>query len=309
MQLSLEVKAPFSFAQAVAFLRRFPPCQGEYVLRDDAITAAVSVGGIAKVFTIREQAGRSGLKVDVPRHSDVATQRALLARAADFLGVNDDVAPFYAAAEDDPHMRSIVRGHHGLHHVRFLTLPEIAVYSVMMQRTPMKMASVYKRRFLTAFGIPVDTGEEILRAMPELDQLGDLSASEINAAIDHAHKAAAIVEVVRGVAAIGEAFLREAPYEEARDALLEVPHIGPFSAAAILLRGLGRMNQLPSMAWFEDEARFVYGHRYDADDILARYGEHVGYWSFYLKASTTHRLDQRTRDAAKNRMASSARAA
>ena len=30
---------------------------------------------------------------------------------------------------------------HGLHHVRFLTLEEIAVYSVMMQRQPIQRAA------------------------------------------------------------------------------------------------------------------------------------------------------------------------
>jgi hypothetical protein len=39
-QLSLKVKQPFSFAQTVAFLRHFLPCQGEYVVADRVITGA-----------------------------------------------------------------------------------------------------------------------------------------------------------------------------------------------------------------------------------------------------------------------------
>ena len=100
-----------------------------------------------------------------------------------------------------------------------------------------------------------------------------------------------ITEVVRGVAAIGETFLREAPYHAARDALLDVPGIGPFSAAAILLRGLGRMNELPSMEHFADDARALYGAAYDAAAIAQRYGAQIGYWSFYVKAGMARRRD------------------
>lgn len=280
MKLSMTVKQPFSFAQTVAFLRSFPPCQGDHVITDRSITAAVSVGGIARVFTIHDGDPPS---VEMPRHVDAATQRALLARAAHFVGADDDVASFYTAAEGDPPFRALVRELHGLHHVRFLTLEEIAVYSVLMQRTPIRTAAAYKRRFVARFGIPVDAGGVTLRAMPELDQLVELDEADIATAIGHPAKARRIVEVVRGVAAIGEPTLRTAPYAVARDALLAIPGIGPFSAAAILLRGLGRMDELPALRPIEDEARALYGAAYDAAAIAHRYGNQIGYWSFYLR--------------------------
>ena len=281
MRLSIPVTQPFSFAQTVAFVRRFPPCQGDYVVTDDSITAAVSVRGIARAFTLR---GGNQLTIDMPRHVDVATQRALLARATDFIGAGDDLTTLYAAAATDPPFRSLVEQLHGLHHVRFLTLEEIAVYSVFMQHTPIRLASLYKRRFLERFGIPIGVGSATLRAMPEIDQLVELDEAAIAAAIGHTRKAAIVTGVVRGIAAIGESFLRTAPYADARDALLGIPGIGPFSAAAILLRGLGRMDELPSMQRFEPQARTVYGRAYDPTAIAARYGSQIGYWSFYVKA-------------------------
>jgi DNA-3-methyladenine glycosylase II len=160
-----------------------------------------------------------------------------------------------------------------------MTLEEIAVYSVMMQRAPVNIASTYRRRFVDAFGLETKG----LRAFPTFDVLVELDGDTIAEAIGNKRKGPAIASVVRGVAAIGETRLREAPYEEARDALLEVPGIGPFSAAAILLRGLGRMDELPIMDKLEDEAREIYGNAYDARAIEKRYGTQIGYWSFYLK--------------------------
>jgi DNA-3-methyladenine glycosylase II len=280
MQLSLKVKQPFSFAQTVAFLRHFPPCQGECVVTDRAITAAVSVGGIARVFTVRDGDPPT---VELPRHIDAAIQRLLGARAGHWIGADDDVTALYAAAEGDPPFRALVEQLHGLHHVRFLTLGEIAVYCVLMQRTPVQLASLYKRRFLARFGIPVEAGGVTLRAMPELDELVELDATAIAAAIGHARKAAQIAGVVRGVAAIGEQFQRRAPYPAARDALQAIPGIGPFSAAAILLRGLGRMDELPPIRQVEDDARWLYGPAYDPAAVARRYGARIGYWSFYLR--------------------------
>jgi DNA-3-methyladenine glycosylase II len=140
-----------------------------------------------------------------------------------------------------------------------------------------------KRNFLARFGKPVEVAGHTLRAMPEMAELVTLEADEIGAAIKHAPKGKTIVGVVRGVAAIGEHALRTLPYAEAREALLDVPGIGPFSAAAILLRGLGRMDELPSLRSFEDEARLLYGAAYDPAAIARRYGKDIGYWSFYLK--------------------------
>ena len=96
---------------------------------------------------------------------------------------------------------------------------------------------------------------------------------------------------MRGVAALGEAFLTTAPYAEARDALCAIPGIGPFSAAAILLRGLGRMDDVPlAMKGFAEPAREVYGAAWDPRATVRRYGPALGYWSYYLKAGAARGL-------------------
>jgi len=269
MKLSVPVRAPYSFARSLAFLRGFPPCRGEYLIDDDAITAAVTLDGRAVPFTIR---GDLTVETDDPR---------IVERAAHFLGTEDDVNGFYAAAAGDPPMAQLVRNLHGLHHVRFLTLGEIAVYAVMMQRASIDRAAALKRRFLARFGVPV-AGEPRLRAWPELETLCDLEPRAIAEAIGHRPKAEQIANVVRGVAAIGEDFLREAPYADARDRLLAIPGVGPFSAGAILLRGLGRMDELPWLDNFERAARAVYGAAVDPEAIRRRYGRYIGYWSYYV---------------------------
>lgn len=297
MKLSIGVREPFDFRQSLTFLRRFEACRDDYLIDDRSVTAAISVGGRAIPFRI-EAAGGGGaaVAVEVPDGFGVvpAARTAIARTTAHLLGADDDLTGFYrAAGGDHPAFQAIVRALHGLHHVRFLTLAEITVYSVLMQRAPISQAARTKRRFLERFGRPVTVDGRVLHAMPELDELTALDAADIRQAVRHPRKSAALPAVIRGVAALGEDFLRTAPYADARDALLAIPGIGPFSAAAILLRGLGRMDDLPiDGPNFATPARAVYGSAWDPRAIRARYGADLGYWAYYLKTGEARGLQQ-----------------
>jgi DNA-3-methyladenine glycosylase II len=279
MMHTLPTRKPFAFAQTLTFMRRFPACAAEACFGPDRVTAALAIGARAHAFTLREQRGNVVLEV-----ADDAPIDAIAERVAGVIGARDDLRGFYAAAEGDPCFAPIVRALHGLHHVRFVGgLAEIAVYSVMMQRAPIAQAVRLKSKFLDRFGVTVQVEGRTLRAMPELRDLAVLDEEDIASAIGHRTKGARIASVVRGVAALGESFLRDAAYAQARDALLAIDGVGPFSAGAILLRGLGRMDELPSFEMFEREGRAVYRHAWKPEQIAKRYADQIGYWSFYLK--------------------------
>lgn len=295
MKLSIAVRAPFSLAQSLTFMRRFAPCrQGVIIDADDRVTAALAIGGRAVPFTLG--AAACGLEVEVDDALPLPAAALVAERARQWLGADDELASFYAAAEGDhPRFRALVTALHGLHHVRFLTLAEIAVYAVLMQRTPIAQAARAKERFTARFGPAVVVRGVTLHAFPTFDDLVGLEAEDYREAVRLPGKAAALPGVVRGVAELGEAFLRGAPYAEAHAALLTVKGIGPFSAAAILLRGLGRMDDVPLEGeQFTRPAREVYGAAFDPAAIRARYGRDVGYWSYYLKTGAARITEART---------------
>jgi DNA-3-methyladenine glycosylase II len=284
MTLTIAPRQPFSFAETLQFAQSFPPLAAQVEVQDSAgsLAAALTLGGRAYAFKVRPARGGS---LAIETQAPPRVHAELARRVTDWLGADDDLEAFYRCAKGDPAMQAVIAAHCGLRHVRFLGgLAEIAVYSVLMQRTPITLATRYLQRFLASFGFPARAGEREMRAMPELPTLATLAEPAIAEAIGHRAKAARIATVVREVAAIGEPFLREAPYANARDALLAIPGIGPFSAAAILLRGLGRMDELPCMDQFADHGRALYGRGWNPDSIVRRYGDQIGYWSFYLKA-------------------------
>lgn len=277
MNILLATTKPFSFDQTLTFVSRFPGCQAQACVGDGDLTGAFAAGGRGWAVTLRASRG------DVLAVLPAGAPAQLAQRAADWIGAADDVEPLYERAAGDRPFRPIIAKLHGLHHVRFLGLEDIAVHSVLMQRQSPAQTARMKRTFLAALGHPAGA----LFAMPELDELAGLSAEQIEKAISHRAKAERIVSVVRGVARLGERFLRTAPYADAKRALLEIPGIGPFSATAILLRGLGRHDENPVLEMFADEGRAVYGGAWDERAIVRRYGDQIGYWTYYLKAGAS----------------------
>src|SRR5687767_10378839 len=177
MKLPLPVTAPFSFVQTLAFVRRFPPCQGQYIVTGDSLTAAVMVGGRATAFTIRDRSIEFDRAADGP---------ALLARAAHLVGANDDLTSFYERAVSDRAFQPLLMMLHGLHHVRFLTLEEVAIYSVLAQRTPIATAAKMKRKLFEKLGRPVRVGDQTLYALPSFTELARLDGDAYTEAIGHA---------------------------------------------------------------------------------------------------------------------------
>lgn len=282
MQQHLAARAPFELAQSIAFLRRFTPCQGDHRFAAGGFTTAALVDD--RAVAVRIEAGPAGAVTLTHAPVGTAGAAAIAAHVRDLLGLDDDLTRFYAAADGDAAFAPIVAALHGLHHVRFAGLADIAVCAVLMQRRPIATAGAMRRRVLARFGRPVAIGADTLHAWPVIDALVGLDEAAWRAAGVDAAKAAQLPTVVRGVAALGERYLRDAPYGEASAALQRIPGVGPFSAGAILLRGLGRMDDVPlAMRGFAEPARALYGAGWDPRATVRRYGADLGYWSFYLK--------------------------
>jgi len=280
----LPAVGPFDLRTSIRFLRGFGACKGDQVLTEGSLTKAIAVDGQAVVFRV----GASGSGVDYRLWSDRRITERLRARvcaAVDgYLSLSDDLSQFYALAADDvPGYAGLVRALHGLHQVRFLTVAEIGIWAVLSQRTPRNVSTALKRRVTEGFGRELTVEGVSFRAFPELADLASLTVGDWFSLVKKERKAEYLQALVAGLLDIGEDFLREAPYDEATEALRRIRGVGEFTAAAILLRGLGRMDFVPlEMPAFTDATAKVYGSGDHNAKLRARYGEHLGYWAYYL---------------------------
>lgn len=100
-------------------------------------------------------------------------------------------------------------------------------------------------------------------------------------------KAARIAQVARAFAQVDERFLREGDFADVHAFLLGIEGVGPWTAAAVMLRGLGRTDDLRGSEWqLAPIVARLYQRPLDEAGfraLAARYGRHQGYWAYYLR--------------------------
>ena len=293
---TLSATPPFDFAQTLRFMAAFTPMAGEQQIENGALRKAVMIEQTPVVFTgdaagdLEQPCLRFTLASAAPL-SD-ATERAAVDRIRFFLSLDDDLRPFYAAAQaSDPAFLPVIQRLHGFHQVKFLTPFENACWAALTQRAPMAVARALKQRLVARYGAALVVDGTTYAAFPEAETLAMTGRDELAALLRNERKASYLHAIATAFAGIDEDWLRAGPYEQVRDWLLAIDGVGPWSANFVLIRGLGRMD---TVATPEKEllaaARNVYGADITPDALLhlarAVYSDHAGYWAFYLRNAT-----------------------
>lgn len=285
---SVHATAPFDLRQSIRAVAGFSPCSGEQTLTASTITKAICLEGRAVVITLAALPGGVRYRATSEQGLPLASENALRTWVRNYLSLDDDLTDFYAAAASDPTFAPIAEHLHGLHQVRFPSVVEAAVWFVLTQRAHQSVSRARKRTITDTYGPDITVDGVRHRAFPDLDQLLTIDEASWQAIVRNEGKAGYLVSVLRGLAEIGVDHLATADYADATAALRGIRGVGEFTAAAILLRGLGRMNHVPlDMPSFDGPARMVYGDAFNPDAVRAHYGVTLGYWSYYLKNATS----------------------
>lgn len=290
----LTPRAPFDFARTLAMLDGVTPLSGDQERGEDTITRVMAVDGQAVVYTLTSVG-----TVDAPALvytlisaeplSDDAHEAAL-DRLRFFLSLDDDLTPLYALAADDPVFAPIAQSLNGYHQVKFGTPFESAIWAILSQRNHFTLSQRMKAALVDEFGARLTVDGRQYRAFPEPAMLATARPEDLSALINHRPKGALLPGVAWAFEQMDEHWLRDAPFEEVQSWLRSIRGIGEWSSAFILLRGLGRVEQLPAQ---EKRIQDVVAKRYGLvsaamDDVrrLARpYGDLAGYWVHYLRVA------------------------
>lgn len=283
---------PFDFQHTLAFLNGFAPMNEEQSLAPQALTKAVYAAGKPVVFRLVSRGTVDRPLLEYTLYSrepfDTASINAVLDRIRFFLSLDDDLSSFYSAARQDVPFARVAQQLYGLHHVKFMTPFEIACWSVLVQRNPLPLAKQLKMSLVRAYAEPLCVDGAHYYAFPEpdatltggIDKLADIVGSK---------RAAYMYGIAEQFLTVEEAFLRTGDYETVKRWLLSLKGIGPWSAAFIMLRGLGRMERVPLD---EKNIQTAAARLYRLADTITqgtllklaeRYGSMQGYWAFYIR--------------------------
>lgn len=292
---TLKATRPFDLAKSIMFLEKFGPMRGEQELRGGTITKALMVNGQTMLFSVKQSSGLDDPRVEFKLRSANPLEKTLSEDAAkrisSFLSLEDNLTPFYETArKKDPKFYPVVGRLWGFHHVKFLSLLEIASWAILAQHTPLSAAKKMKHALIERFGGGLEVDGKTLWAFPDYFCLKKTSFEELSKLTGNHRKAEYLCSFFSAYEKLDEKFLLSASFDEAKSWLMGIKGIGEWSATFILSRGLGRMERFPeNLKSIVPEVSRIYGRVQSFQRIRKIYSDWLGYWLLYVWASRLSR--------------------
>lgn len=245
-ELLLRVRAPFSLVRTVTALRRMPTNIVDVLDGEGVYQRAFETTRGIVVCRVDEVRHHHAVRLRV--HGAVTDAVDWGKRVERMLGLNVDLRAFYRAARTDPLLDDLVRRFRGLKPPQYSDLWEAFVNAVPFQQVSLASGIAVVRRLVERLGVQVRCAGTTSYAFPPPTRTAALSPSDWRAfgmsATKSANLRALALAISDGTAS--EAQLRAMPSERAAAILCDLDGIGPWSAALILLRGMGRLDVFPA---------------------------------------------------------------
>jgi DNA-3-methyladenine glycosylase II len=242
---SIRVQGPYRLDLTVNALRRLSSNpvdvltpEGEYLRM---------LGDVAQPAVVRARQSNPET-ITVVIESDRSEHPRLLALVRRMLGVEVNLTGFYHAASGIQWLHPLVLRMRGVRPPRYPTLWEACVNAIVFQQVSLVAASTIMGRLTMGLGEPVERGGVRLFRFPGVGQIQRAPDSLLRAAGLSAAKLATLRRVGDALegGALEELRLEDCPSPEAAALLRGIKGIGPWTAAVILLRGLGRLDVFPA---------------------------------------------------------------
>ncbi|MFZ1126537.1 MAG: hypothetical protein WAN59_15490, partial [Candidatus Baltobacteraceae bacterium] len=158
------------------------------------------------------------------------------------------VAGFTRRAARVAWLRALARRMRGVKPPRYPTLWEACVNAVVFQQISLLAASAILRRVIEALGTPLEADGARLYAFPGIASFLDAAEGTLRAAGLSSGKVATLRRVGEALAGgkLDEAMLEERSSPAASELLCALKGVGRWTAAVVLLRGLGRLDVFPA---------------------------------------------------------------
>ena len=278
----LTVKTPYRLDLTVAVLRRFSTNVVD-VTGDDGTYRRAVAGFASPALVAVRQASPTELAVRVD--CGPGDDERVFALVPRMLGTERTVATFDRGAATIPWLRDLALRMRGVRPPRYATLWEACVNAIVFQQISLHAASAILRRVI------LETGESLvwngieLHAFPTIAALADADAARLRGAGLSAGKVETLRRVGAALAegALDEVMLEERSSPDASAILCRIKGIGPWTAAVILLRGLGRLDVFPENdSGVARGFAALAGDAIDVPDVMARLGDERGMLYYHL---------------------------
>jgi DNA-3-methyladenine glycosylase II len=278
----VNVEAPYRLDLTVAVLRRFSTSVVDVTAPDGAYVRALADGPAPSIIGVSQ---RSATLLDVRFHGPRVDAARDIARVRRVIGADASAPHFERAARKIPWLRATVEATRGVRAPRYATLWEACVNAIVFQAVSLFAATAVLKRIILALSEPLTFLDATVYPFPNAERFVAAPDQALRAAGLSFAKIAALRNVANELLSgrLDEAMLEVRSTPDAAARLCEIKGIGPWTAALILLRGLGRLDLFP--AGDSGVARIVAslgGPQVDLPETLRVLGDERGMLYYYL---------------------------
>lgn len=215
-----------------------------------------------------------------------AEQVTALALVRRMLGFDRDLSRFGLVARSFPWLAQLADRMAGVKPPRYPNLWEACVNAIVFQQVSLSAASSISRRLIMEMSAPIERDGYSLYAFPSAEIFMDAKEETVRAAGLSSAKSAALRRAAEELlwGSLDEAALEERSSAEAARLLCRIKGIGPWTAAVILLRGLGRLDVFPmnDSSVARNLAMVTGASQVDLKRLLDTLGDHRGVLYYHL---------------------------
>jgi DNA-3-methyladenine glycosylase II len=242
---SISVRAPYRLDLTVNVLRRLSTNLVDVLGPDGAYVRWLGDASHCALVRV-SQPNPETLTIVI--EGDRREHPRLLTLVRRMLGVEVDLTPFYRSASKVQWLHPLVFRMRGVRPPRYPTLWEACVNAIVFQQISLDAASAIMGRLTMGLSEPVEHSGVRLYPFPSPEQILSAPDSLLRGAGLSAGKLATLRRVCDALGGRGldETRLETLPSPDAGALLRSIKGIGPWTAAVILLRGLGRLDVFPA---------------------------------------------------------------
>jgi DNA-3-methyladenine glycosylase II len=278
----IRVKTPYRLDLTVSALRRTATNLVDIYTTDGRYLRAL--GGFDKPVVVSVKQPHADL-LAVSVDGSAGDAKWALASVRRMLGADCDLSNFHQNARTVPWLAPLARRMRGLKPPRYPGLFEACANAILFQQVSLHAASAIMRRVVLALGTTVESDGVSLAVFPSVKAFLGAEDAVIRASGLSAARLATLRRVGEAIAsgAITEAMLEERSSADAALLLRRIKGIGPWTAAVILLRGLGRLDVFPGNdSGVQATLRLVTSQRVDPSSVVETLGSQRGMLYFFL---------------------------
>lgn len=284
---SLDTRAPFHFEATVRVLQRRPTNLVDVWEEERYLRVLTVKDGLVLVEVLNQGTiDQPQVRFRVVEGDDSRGVRTTVAQVLrTILGLGIDPEPLQRLLEAEHRLSPVALALRGMRPPRFPSLFETFANVIPFQQLSLDAGAAIVRRLVERFGRSLVYGGRKRYAFPTVNALSDARLDSIRACGLSARKAEALRRAAAAIEAgeLTEAKLSQQNSVEAMRLLTGLDGIGTWSAALILLRGLGRLDVFP-----QGDVGVIRGltglmHVQPGpplDRVIRRFGERRGYLYF-----------------------------